>query len=182
MKCTKCTKVIYLAERIEVLIKEKKHFFHRSCFRCSDCGIQLTVENFGSLDAQIYCGVHLKTHLPTQAKSDSAYFLSPLSNPSTYIPQHSFLEVQSGEKEATDSNGMQSVNPEVIEKPNNIKTAKEVETQDLTQDLKRDEIREQRRMQREKERQEEEKKEVEARQRREKEREERRRRREEVQS
>ncbi len=52
--------------------------FHKTCFKCSHCSIQVDVHNYGSAGGVIYCKVHLKTVAKVeQAKGE--YFISPLA-------------------------------------------------------------------------------------------------------
>eukprot|EP01114_Cavostelium_apophysatum_P016662 TRINITY_DN4788_c0_g1_i1.p1 TRINITY_DN4788_c0_g1~~TRINITY_DN4788_c0_g1_i1.p1 ORF type:complete len:444 (-),score=123.68 TRINITY_DN4788_c0_g1_i1:197-1477(-) len=80
--CHLCEKVVFLPERIEVhsIKKDQKLTFHKSCFKCKDCGVSLEVSSYGTVDKAIYCPVHLKSHLPQMHKSEGAYFMSPLAS------------------------------------------------------------------------------------------------------
>ena len=53
----------------------KKAAFHKTCFRCTTCNVQLNVGNFESYNKELYCKIHVKDAIP---KSNEKYFLSPL--------------------------------------------------------------------------------------------------------
>lgn len=54
--CYRCQKRVYPVERVDIGV-----LFHKRCFRCRLCGLQLTIRTFywnqgGETD--VYCGVH----------------------------------------------------------------------------------------------------------------------------
>lgn len=58
--CRRCGKKVYPVERVDV-----GYIFHRSCFKCKQCAIKLTLKSFQlSKDEQdIYCNNHIATSL-----------------------------------------------------------------------------------------------------------------------
>ena len=59
-KCKICGKTVYATEKITIQELKQQSIFHKSCLKCSHCGIQLDISSFGSSGGIIYCQVHLK--------------------------------------------------------------------------------------------------------------------------
>jgi len=87
-KCVSCGKNVYLNEKLLIGETTKQSIYHKSCFRCSHCHIQVDVATYGSVGGVIYCKTHLKTVGRVEpTKSNNAYFISPLANTkSDYVP------------------------------------------------------------------------------------------------
>ena len=49
--CAVCTKTVYAMEKIDAFGKA----WHRTCFKCADCGKVLEVATAADHDAQAYC-------------------------------------------------------------------------------------------------------------------------------
>ncbi|ESO98694.1 hypothetical protein LOTGIDRAFT_78799, partial [Lottia gigantea] len=59
--CYRCKKIVYPVERVNV-----GNLFHRRCFRCRTCGLQLTLRTFRwdqENHSDIYCHVHAPKHV-----------------------------------------------------------------------------------------------------------------------
>ncbi len=79
-------------------IGSKLEIYHKACFRCEDCGLQLELNNYGSLNRLvfhsflisfhirvIYCKVHLKNH---KGEVDKSKWTSNTSaQPSSFVPE-----------------------------------------------------------------------------------------------
>lgn len=48
--CGKCKQIVYEAEKREIEINGKKEIYHKGCFRCADCNVQLELNSFGSVN------------------------------------------------------------------------------------------------------------------------------------
>jgi hypothetical protein len=55
--CHACGKVVFQMEQI----KAEKKFWHKNCFRCSECNKQLNVDTYQSNESVLYCKPHFKT-------------------------------------------------------------------------------------------------------------------------
>ncbi|KAM7525752.1 hypothetical protein LguiA_015654 [Lonicera macranthoides] len=79
-KCAVCKKTVYPLEKVSV----EGEFFHKSCFRCSHGGCNLTTSSYAALDGILYCKPHFSqlfkekgcynhlTKTASQRKSDAA--------------------------------------------------------------------------------------------------------------
>ncbi|KAG9508485.1 LIM domain and actin-binding protein 1, partial [Fragariocoptes setiger] len=52
--CKVCDKHVYQMERILAV----KSIYHKQCFRCLQCNIQLRIDNFASHEGRVYCKAH----------------------------------------------------------------------------------------------------------------------------
>jgi len=55
-KCLICKKTVYAQERIATA----KHVFHKTCFRCAECGQRLNLQNNANFGEHYYCKPHFK--------------------------------------------------------------------------------------------------------------------------
>ncbi|KAK3034595.1 hypothetical protein RJ639_033841 [Escallonia herrerae] len=53
-KCAVCKKTVYPLEKVTV----EGDFYHKSCFRCSHGGCNLTTSSYAALDGFLYCKPH----------------------------------------------------------------------------------------------------------------------------
>lgn len=53
---------------MEVSIRQQKFVYHKGCFKCSVCKLQLTLRNYGSVDTVLFCQTHLRENRPQQVK------------------------------------------------------------------------------------------------------------------
>jgi len=61
-KCVRCTKSVYAAERMEA----GGHIFHKLCFRCSECDMQLNLNSYNQADGILYCKNHFHKAVTSQ--------------------------------------------------------------------------------------------------------------------
>ena len=54
-RCAKCGKTVYPVEELKCLEK----VWHKNCFRCQVCNMQLTMKNYKGFDKLPYCGAHV---------------------------------------------------------------------------------------------------------------------------
>ncbi|ESN95275.1 hypothetical protein HELRODRAFT_179618 [Helobdella robusta] len=52
--CGRCNKVVYPAEELKCLDKT----WHKMCFKCTECGMQLTLKNYKGFNKLPYCNAH----------------------------------------------------------------------------------------------------------------------------
>ena len=77
--CHRCQKRVYPVEKIDVGV-----LFHRRCFRCRVCGLQLTLKTFHwdqGNDADVYCGVHVPKLGPGTLDQEAVGIKSALNAP-----------------------------------------------------------------------------------------------------
>jgi hypothetical protein len=55
-KCLICKKTVYAQERVATA----KHVFHKTCFRCAECGQRLNLQNNANFGENYYCKPHFK--------------------------------------------------------------------------------------------------------------------------
>ncbi|WAR30594.1 PLI2B-like protein [Mya arenaria] len=67
-KCDICSKTVYAAERIEA----GKRPFHKFCFKCSECKMQLKLENYAQADGILYCKKHYASCVVAKNTQDPA--------------------------------------------------------------------------------------------------------------
>jgi hypothetical protein len=53
-KCAKCSKTVYRAEELKCLDQS----WHKPCFKCTECGMVLTMKNYKGFNKQPYCSAH----------------------------------------------------------------------------------------------------------------------------
>lgn len=53
-KCAKCSKTVYKAEELKCLDQS----WHKPCFKCTECGMVLTMKNYKGFNKQPYCSAH----------------------------------------------------------------------------------------------------------------------------
>lgn len=62
--CKNCGQHVYQMERMMA----EKSIYHKKCFRCKECKIQLLVNNYASHEGQLYCKAHHRKILQPQVK------------------------------------------------------------------------------------------------------------------
>mmetsp|Transcript_123921 Transcript_123921/g.174804 ORF Transcript_123921/g.174804 Transcript_123921/m.174804 type:complete len:216 (-) Transcript_123921:63-710(-) len=70
-KCPICEKSVYAAEEVKVVVNKEEMSYHKTCFKCIDCGLKLElntyrVSDFG--DPEVFC----QKCVPKQAPSQTA--------------------------------------------------------------------------------------------------------------
>ena len=65
--CKVCEQHVYQMERMLA----EKAVYHKRCFRCYQCKIQLRVDNYSSHEGQVYCKAHHRQIFQPQVKLDS---------------------------------------------------------------------------------------------------------------
>lgn len=65
--CKVCEQHVYQMERMLA----EKFVYHKRCFRCHQCKIQLRVDNYSSHEGQVYCKAHHRQIFQPQVKLDS---------------------------------------------------------------------------------------------------------------
>lgn len=65
--CKVCSQHVY---QMEKMLAEKS-IYHKRCFRCYQCKIQLRVDNYSSHEGQVYCKAHHKQIFQPQVKLDN---------------------------------------------------------------------------------------------------------------
>ena len=65
-KCAVCNKTAYPLESIRAGDKT----YHKSCFKCSVCRLQLNVSNYRYLQGQVYCKLHVPAAKATTVSDD----------------------------------------------------------------------------------------------------------------
>lgn len=66
--CRNCSQHVYQMERMLA----EKSIYHRRCFRCYQCKIQLRVDNYSSHEGQVYCKAHHRQIFQPQVKLDNS--------------------------------------------------------------------------------------------------------------
>jgi len=83
-KCDACKNPVFIAERLVLEDKNEKRLFHKLCFRCSVCELQLDLRNCGSVGGVVYCKNHLKE---AQAGQQKTVISSYVATPVSFIPE-----------------------------------------------------------------------------------------------
>lgn len=65
--CKVCEQHVYQMERMLA----EKSVYHKRCFRCHQCKIQLRVDNYSSHEGQVYCKAHHRQIFQPQVKLDN---------------------------------------------------------------------------------------------------------------
>lgn len=65
--CKVCEQHVYQMERMLA----EKAVYHKRCFRCHQCKIQLRVDNYSSHEGQVYCKAHHRQIFQPQVRLDS---------------------------------------------------------------------------------------------------------------
>jgi len=72
-KCAACSKTVYATERIIVEDKDDKHTYHKTCLKCSHCGVVLTLGNYASMQGVVYCKPHFKQLFAAKGNYDEGF-------------------------------------------------------------------------------------------------------------
>lgn len=78
--CKVCEQHVYQMER---LLAEKS-LYHKQCFRCHQCRIQLRVDNYSSHEGEVYCKIHHRQLFQPQVKLDTDDDSNSVANSSKY--------------------------------------------------------------------------------------------------
>ena len=65
-KCEKCGKTAYPLESLQAM----ERTYHKGCFKCVVCKMNLNLKNFKGVDGQLYCNVHAPNVKATQVADD----------------------------------------------------------------------------------------------------------------
>eukprot|EP01107_Rhizomastix_libera_P018152 TRINITY_DN90_c0_g1_i2.p1 TRINITY_DN90_c0_g1~~TRINITY_DN90_c0_g1_i2.p1 ORF type:complete len:181 (+),score=31.54 TRINITY_DN90_c0_g1_i2:23-544(+) len=65
-KCAVCNKTAYPLESVTAVEKT----FHKACFKCAVCRLQLTLSNFKGKDGMVYCSLHVPSAKATAVSDD----------------------------------------------------------------------------------------------------------------
>lgn len=83
-QCAKCSRTVYKAEELKCLDKS----WHRHCFKCTECGMTLTLKTYKGYNKQPYCNAHypqLKgTTVASTPEQDRLRHLSALHSQNVY--------------------------------------------------------------------------------------------------
>lgn len=66
-KCLKCGKTVYATDKI---CPKSDLCWHKNCFKCYTCGLQLTLNNYMLSEKAVYCKQHFPKPSHTQAQPD----------------------------------------------------------------------------------------------------------------
>ncbi|KAG5877119.1 hypothetical protein JTB14_020458 [Gonioctena quinquepunctata] len=66
--CKGCSKQVFQMEQM----KAEKAIWHKNCFKCTECGKQLTVETYVSHEGNLYCKPHFKSLFAPKVVEDES--------------------------------------------------------------------------------------------------------------
>jgi len=78
--CKICDQHVYQMERVMA----EKSIYHKGCFRCYQCKVQLRMDNYSSHEGQVYCKAHHRQIFQPQVKLDSADDVDIVAKSSKY--------------------------------------------------------------------------------------------------
>lgn len=78
--CKVCDQHVYQMERMLA----EKSIYHKQCFRCYKCKIQLCVGNYSSHEGQVFCKAHHRQLFQPQAKLDNEVDVDVVAKSSKY--------------------------------------------------------------------------------------------------
>lgn len=87
--CRICGQQVFLMDRI----KAEKGVFHKSCFRCKECGKQLHVDNYSSHEGIPYCKAHFKQLFQPKAKFEDDVPIFPRKRHEMIIKENTPVEL-----------------------------------------------------------------------------------------
>jgi len=85
-KCTSCGKTVYLAEKLVLEDRTMKRLFHKLCFKCSNCEIQLDLRTGGFSGGKVYCKNHLK-EVSTENTPSEKWKTTPVIGNASFVPE-----------------------------------------------------------------------------------------------
>jgi len=85
-KCTSCGKTVYLAEKLVLEDRTMKRLFHKLCFKCSNCEIQLDLRTGGFSGGKVYCKNHLK-EVSTENTPSEKWKATPVIGNASFVPE-----------------------------------------------------------------------------------------------
>lgn len=92
-KCAKCEKVVYPAEELKCLDK----VWHKMCFKCTECGMALTMKNYKGFDKLPYCSAHYpQLRATVVADTPELKRLDQLSKQQSQVEYHRDYEANKG--------------------------------------------------------------------------------------
>jgi len=72
-KCEKCSKTVYVTEKIVIEEKDGKKTYHKACLRCTHCQVVLTLGNYAAMGGVTYCKPHFKQLFATKGNYDEGF-------------------------------------------------------------------------------------------------------------
>lgn len=78
--CKMCNKGAYPMEKVTL----GKSVYHKSCFRCSECGKSLTLETYNSHEGDVYCKPHFRLLTEPKARFDEEDSAPPAASQLDY--------------------------------------------------------------------------------------------------
>ena len=72
-KCHVCDKTVYATEKTVIEEKEGKKVFHKTCLKCSHCGVIVTLGNYASMQGVVYCKPHFKQLFAAKGNYDEGF-------------------------------------------------------------------------------------------------------------
>jgi len=68
-RCNGCEKTVYMKERFVV----DKTVWHKACFKCTDCGCNLSIQNYACLHGKFYCKPHFQYNFKLKGNYDEGF-------------------------------------------------------------------------------------------------------------
>lgn len=78
--CKVCGQHVYQMERMLA----EKSIYHKQCFRCYQCKVQLRIDNYSSHEGQVYCKAHHRQLFQPQVKLDNENDVDVVAKSSKY--------------------------------------------------------------------------------------------------
>lgn len=92
-KCGKCEKTVYPAEELKCLDKT----WHKNCFRCWECNMQLTMKNYKGFNKLPYCNAHYpQTKATVVAETPESRRLKNITEMNSSVKYHEEFEKSKG--------------------------------------------------------------------------------------
>lgn len=86
--CKVCEQHVYQMERMLA----EKSIYHKQCFRCHQCKVQLRIDNYSSHEGQVYCKAHHRQLFQPQVKLDNDDDVDVVAKSSKYISIESYIK------------------------------------------------------------------------------------------
>lgn len=84
--CKFCNNHVYQMERMLA----EKSLYHKKCFRCHQCKIQLQINSYASHEGQVYCKAHHRQIIQPAVKVDNENDVDIVAKSSKYFTQTNF--------------------------------------------------------------------------------------------
>lgn len=92
-KCAKCDKTVYPAEELKCLDKT----WHKNCFKCWECNMQLTMKNYKGYNKLPYCTAHYpQTKHTVVAETPESRRLQKITEMNSNVKYHEDFEKLKG--------------------------------------------------------------------------------------